>query len=125
MHYGWMMRESVLAAAALAVLAGCTSQSKVDVTTGAGKVQTNARSEPIFYNGQHYNVNYTYNETLRLFNMKVRGTSVAMTANDKNAATAIATSALRYFACPDSQSSRLIGQPQFAAAVWSMQARCA
>lgn len=124
MHYDRMIGNRVLAAAVLAILAGCSSPSKVGVTTG-GKVQTASRSEPIFYNGQHYQVNYTYNEGLKLFDMKVSGTSVAMTANDRNAATAIATSALRYFACPDNLSSRLTGEPQFASAVWSVRAKCA
>ena len=72
MHYERMTRNSVLAATALACLAACTSQSKVDVTSGGGTVQTKPRSEPIFYNGQHYNVNYTYNSSLGLFEMKVK-----------------------------------------------------
>jgi hypothetical protein len=119
-----MTARFILAAAAIASLAGCTTKSNVDITSG-GTVQTDARSEPIFYNGQNYNVSYTFNEGLKLFDMKVRGTSVTMTAEDKNTATAIGTSALRYFACPDSQSGRLIGQPKFAGAVWSLQAKCA
>jgi hypothetical protein len=124
MHYERMVKKCVVVAAVAAALVACTSKSNVDVTSG-GSVQTKSRSEPIFYNGQHYNVNYTYNETLRLFDMKVKGTSVTMTPSDRNTAAAIATSALRYFACPDSQSGRLIGQPQFSSAVWSMQAKCA
>src|SRR6266545_2530094 len=90
MHYDRMIRKSILAAGVLACLAACTSQSKVDVTSG-GPVQTKSRSEPIFYNGQHYNVNYTYNSSLRLFDMKVAGTSVTMTPGVKSTATAIAT----------------------------------
>lgn len=124
MHYGRMMRRFMLALAMTTALAACTSKSNVDVTSG-GSVQTSSRSEPIFYNGQHYKMNYTYNEALKLFDMKVQGTSVTMTAKDGKTATAIGTSALRHFACPDSQSGRLVGQPKFASATWSMQARCA
>jgi hypothetical protein len=121
-----MMSRHILAASVLLLLASCSSPSKVSVTSsGGGAVQTSSRSEPIFYNGQHYQVNYTYNEALRLFDMKVRGTSTTMTPKDRNSATAIATSALRYFACPDSQSSRLVGEPQFASATWSLKAKCA
>ena len=69
-------------------------------------------------------MNYSYNDALKMFDMKVAGTSIAMNAKDKNTATAIAVSALRYFACPDRLSSRLIGEPQFSSAVWSLQARC-
>src|SRR5205085_523742 len=110
-----MTKQFVLAAAAVAVLSGCGSKSNVNITSGggAGAVQTASRSEPIYYNGQHYKVDYTYNEGLKLFDMKVSGTSIAMTAKDRNTATAIATSALRYFACPDRLSSRLVGEPQF------------
>jgi type IV pilus biogenesis protein CpaD/CtpE len=124
MHYDPMIGRFILAATVLAALSGCASQSNVNVTSG-GTVQTQSRSEPIFYNGQHYNIDYTYNQPLKLFDMKVSGTSVTMTAKDKNAAAAIATSALRYFACPDKLSSRLIGEPQFSSPVWSLQARCA
>jgi hypothetical protein len=122
MHYGRMMRN-VLAVAALVLLAGCANKSNVDVTSH-GAVQTQSRSEPIFYNGQHYNIDYSYNDKLRLFDMKVSGTSVAMTAKDKNTATAIATSALRYFACPDKLTGRLVGEPKFSPSAWSMQAQC-
>jgi hypothetical protein len=125
MHYDPMICRFIVAAAMLAALAGCAGQSNVKVTSGVATVQTQSRSEPIFYNGQHYNINYTYNDALKLFDMRVSGTSVTMTAKDKTAATAIATSALRYFACPDKLSSRLVGEPRFAAPVWSLQARCA
>jgi len=123
MHYCRMIRKQVLAAALLATLSACTGKSNVNITSGAA-VQTATRSEPIFYNGQHYTVNYSYNDALKMFDMKVAGTSIAMNAKDKNTATAIAVSALRYFACPDRLSSRLIGEPQFSSAVWSLQARC-
>jgi hypothetical protein len=123
MHYGRMMRDFALAAATLTLLAGCAGKSNVDVTS-QGAVQTQSRSEPIFYNGQHYTIDYSYNEKRKLFDMKVSGTSVVMTVKDKSNATAIATSALRYFACPDRLSSRLIGEPQFSSSVWSMQAQC-
>jgi hypothetical protein len=125
MHYDRMIRKYIVSAAALAILVACTTESKVGVVTSAATVQTKSRSEPIFYNGQHYNVDYSYNDRLKLFDMKVKGTSVTMTPKDGNTATAIATSALRYFACPDSQSGRLVGQPKFTSAAWSMQAKCA
>ena len=124
MHYDRMIGKFMHAAAALAILAACASKSNVSITSGGGTVQTVSRSEPIYYNGQHYNVNYTYNDALKVFDMKVAGTSIIMTPKDKNTATAIATSALRYFACPDKLSSRLVGEPQFSSAGWSLQARC-
>jgi hypothetical protein len=124
MHYHRMVRDAVVAIFVLFVLSACASQSRVGVTSG-GTVQTKSRSEPIFYNGQHYDVNYTYSDALKLFDIKVKGTSTVMTSKDQGTASAIATSALRYFACPDRLKGRLVGEPQFTPPTWSIQARCA
>jgi len=126
MHYGTMIKRFILICAVTATLGACTGKSNVDVTSGStASIQTRSRAEPIFYNGQNYKVSYAYNKTLNLFDMRVQGTSVTMTAKDANTATAIATSALRHFACPDSLSGHLIGQPKFVSTTWSMQAKCA
>src|SRR4051794_11127555 len=62
-HYGAMMNRDILSVAALLLLASCAGPSRVAVTSSPGAaVQTAARSEPIFYNGHHYQVNFTYND---------------------------------------------------------------
>jgi hypothetical protein len=116
----------IVAAASLFLFAACSNKSNVSITSGSGgTVQTASRSEPIFYNGQHYKVDFAYNKPLRLFDVQVAGTSLAMTPRDGNAATAIATSAVGHFACPSKLSGRLVGEPRYSAGRWSMQASCA
>jgi predicted SPOUT superfamily RNA methylase MTH1 len=106
------------------VLAACSQPKTVDITRGSQKVQTASRTEPIFYNGKHYSLRYTYNESLKVFDMKVTGTTATMKAGDQKDAEAIATSALGHFACPDGQRGRLSNTPKYAGGAWSMQARC-
>ncbi|MBL8908491.1 MAG: hypothetical protein JNM20_17600 [Rhizobiales bacterium] len=112
------------AALAVLLLAACSQPKEVDITRGSQKVQTASRSEPIFYNGKHYNLRYSYNETLKVFDMKVNGTTATMKAGDQKDAEAIATSALGHFACPDGQKGRLSNTPKYASGTWSLQARC-
>lgn len=120
------MRIMIAAAVSLFLVVACSSKSNVSVTSGGGgTVQTTSRSEPIFYNGQHYKIDFAYNQAVRLFDIQVAGTSLAMTPKDGKAATAIATSALGHFACPSKLSGRLVGQPRYSAGRWSMQAACA
>ena len=117
-----MKNLSVLMLAAIAVTA-CAEKSKVDVTSNP-TVQTKSRSEPIFYNGKNYRLQYDYNDGSNAFDMKVSGKSAKMGSGQQKDAVAIATSSLRYFACPDGQSGHLTGEPKFADGTWAMQARC-
>jgi hypothetical protein len=120
------MRIIIAAAASLFLVAACSSKSNVSVTSGgSGTVQTTSRSEPIFYNGQHYTIDFAYDKARGLFDIQVAGTSLAMTPKDEKAATAIATSALGHFACPSKLSGRLVGQPRYSAGRWSLQVACA
>lgn len=102
------------------LLAGCGGP-KARITKGTAQtVQTKSRSEPIFYNGKTYKLDYSYSESASLFDMKVSG----MGPKQRNDAVAVATSSLRYFACPDSQKGQLIGDAAYADKVWNLQARC-
>lgn len=78
-----------------------------------------ARNEPVFYNGKTYQ--------LRLmpraggaFDVSVAG----MSSGQQKDAVAVATSSLRYFACPDGKTGKLTNQPVYAASAWTMTARC-
>jgi hypothetical protein len=112
-------------ALALVALAACSQPKNVDITRGSQAVQTASRTEPIFYNGKHYNLRYSYNESLKVFDMKVNGTTATMKAGDQKDAEAIATSALGHFACPTGQRGRLSNTPKYTSGTWSLQARCA
>jgi hypothetical protein len=119
------MKPALIAAVAAAfTLSACAERSDVNITSGSRKVQTKSRTEPIFYNGKHYQLAYSFNDAMKAFDMKVSGTSAAMTAAQEKDAVAIATSSLGYFACPDGQRGKLAGNPRFSGGVWSLQARC-
>jgi hypothetical protein len=120
------MKLTVLSVLGLAVLlAACSKAGHVDINSGGPRtVQTQSRSEPIFYNGKHYALNYTYNDATRAFDMKVSGTTAAMKPDSQRDAVNIASSSLGYFACPDGQRGHLVGSPKFDGGVWALQARC-
>jgi hypothetical protein len=120
------MKFHVLAVLSLSVvLAACSKAGRVDINSGGPKtVQTQSRSEPIFYNGKHYALNYIYNDAMKAFDMKVTGTTTPMKSDAQKDAINIASSSLGYFACPDGQRGRLVGSPKFNGGVWALQARC-
>ncbi len=114
-----MIRIIVIVCAA-ALLSSCAGKSTVNVTHGSAQMQTKPRSEPIFYNGKTYKLDYSYVESARVFDMRVSG----MGPKQQKDAVALATSSLRYFACTDGQSSQMTGKPNYADGVWRLQARC-
>jgi hypothetical protein len=120
------MKPTVLSVLGLAVLlAACSKGGNVDINSGSSrKTQTQSRSEPIFYNGKHYALNYSYNDSMKSFDMKVSGTTTAMKPDSQKDAINIASSSLGYFACPEGQRGRLVGSPKFNGGVWALQARC-
>jgi len=113
-----MTRIPVLLAVA-ALLAACSSQPDVKISSGQ-QVQTKSRSEPVFYNGKTYQLDYSYVEGQGRFAMRVSG----MGPKQRNDAVAVATSSLGYFACPEGQRGRMIGEPRYAQGVWALDAHC-
>ncbi len=103
-----------------AALAACAEKAKVNITRAAPQVQTKSRSEPIFYNGKTYQLDYVFNEGQSAFDMKVSGLGPKQSKDAVN----IATSALAYYACPSGQRGRLQGSPAYAAGKWDLQAKC-
>jgi hypothetical protein len=114
--------RTVLFVALAAGLAACASEPDVRISKGSSQtVQTRSRSESIFYNGRTYQLDYSYLEGQGVFDMRVSG----MGPKQQKDAVAVATSSLRYFACPEGQTGTLRGQPTYDAGQWKMQARCA
>ena len=115
------MKRIVLLAAAAAVLAGCKTGSNVRITNDKpAPVQTASRSEPIFYNGKTYRLDFGPSANAGIYDMSVSG----MSPKQKKDAVAVATSSLGYFACPDGQKGRLQDEPAYTGAKWRMQAKC-
>ncbi len=115
-----MNQSFILICAVALLIAGCGGpDARITKGTAEG-VQTKSRSEPIFYNGKTYRLDYSYSASASLFDMKVSG----MGPKQRNDAVAVATSSLRYFACPDSQKGQLVGDAAYEDKAWNMQARC-
>jgi lipopolysaccharide export system protein LptC len=109
----------MLAVAATALLAGCKTGSTVRIENQAPQPATQARSEPIFYNGKTYQLDFRPNGA-GAYDMAVSG----MGPKQRKDAVAVATSSLGYYACPEGQKGRLQNEPAYANAKWRMQAKC-
>jgi hypothetical protein len=105
------------------MLAACKTGNDVSIVQGKppATVQTKSRSEPIFYNGKTYHLDYDYAQASSSFDMRVSG----MGSEQQKDAVAVATSGLRYYACLDGQDGRMIGEPRFVEGIWRVKARCA
>lgn len=115
-----MQRIVILTLAGL-VLAACNESAKVRITNEKPVAAVaKSRSEPIFYNGKTYHLDFSAREGSSVYDMAVSG----MSARQKKDAVAVATSSLGYFACPDGQKGRLQNEPAYADAKWRMQAKC-
>ncbi len=116
------MKKLIVITSCFVVLAGCTTRNKIEITRvkPAPTVQTKSRSEPIFYNGKNYQLDYTFNAAQNAFDMKVSG----LGPKQQKDATNIATSSLAYYACPNGQRGKLIGTPAYVDGKWDLQAKC-
>ena len=102
----WSTADSSLAAAA--VLASC-SEPQVRITNDKPAPQQVApRSEPIFYNGKTYRLDFSPKGS-GVYDMAVSG----MSSKQQKDAEAVATSSLGYYACPDGQRGKLQNKPAY------------
>lgn len=111
----------ILSAAALG-LAACNSDPAIRITNDkpvAVKPVAQSRSEPIFYNGKTYRLDFSPAGG-GTYNMAVSG----MSPKQKSDAVNVATSSLAYFACPDGQRGKLQSEAAYADAKWRMTAKC-
>ena len=114
------MQKLIALTCSLVLLGACSSKSNVNINRTSQTVQTKSRSEPIFYNGKTYQLDYTYGEGHGAFDMRVSGLGPKQQRDAVN----IATSSLGYFACPDGQRGRIIGVPNYVDDKWAIQAKC-
>ena len=107
-------------AATAALLAACSSQPTVRVTNDKPAApQVASRSEPIFYNGKTYKLDFSPRANGG-YDMAISG----MGPKQKKDAINVATSSLSYFACPDGHRGKLQNEPAYVEAKWRMQAKC-
>jgi hypothetical protein len=106
----------------LITLSACSqSPSVVRITNepAVAQVQAKPRSEPVFYNGKTYQLDFAP-DAGGGYAMSVSG----MSAKQEKDAVAITTSSLRYFACKDSQTSKLLSQPAYTDSKWKLTVHC-
>ncbi len=114
------MKKAIVLIVLIAALGACASKPKVDVKRSEPEIQTNSRSEPIFYNGKTYQLDYVYNPGQSLFDMKVSG----LGPNNKQDAINIATSALGYYSCPIRSAAACRARLAYAGGKWDLKAMC-
>jgi hypothetical protein len=112
------MQVHLIAVGLVLALAACSPKPKQAEIEPTPQLPAK-RSEPIFYNGKTYQLDYVRND-VGAYAMSVGG----MTAKQQFDATAVATSSLRYFACPDGQTGTLTDQPSYVSGKWKMTAIC-
>ncbi len=106
-------------------VAGCSqSSSGVRITQGLPQaspaiVQAAPKSEPVFYNGKVYQINFAPDPSGG-YAMAVSG----MSAAQQKDAVAVSTSSLRQFACKEKQNGKLLTQPIYSDSKWRMTAHC-
>lgn len=120
-----MTRIALVVLAAALALSACTKKNTaVDVTHNqsakVAAVQAKPRSEPIFFNGKTYQLDFAPAGEPGIFSMSVAG----MNAKQQKDAVQMATSSLGYYACPSARGA-LVGTPSYDGARWSLRARCA
>lgn len=119
-----MNRIVVFIAVAL-ILAACSqSPSGVRITQETPQaspaiVQATSKTEPVFYNGKVYQINFAP-DPAGGYAMAVSG----MTVSQQKDAVAVSTSSLRQFACKEKQSGKLLTQPIYSDSKWRMTAHC-
>jgi hypothetical protein len=115
-----LVTGAILLVAAGLMLSACSNDPSVRITSEKPAApQVASRSEPIFYNGKTYKLDFS-SKGSGLYDMSVSG----MTSKQQKDAEAVATSSLGYFACPDGQKGKLQSKPAYKDAKWRMQARC-
>ena len=120
------MKQEIFMICAAVSLAACQGDPKgvrisTEKTTPTQSLAVaKARSEPIFYNGKTYRLNFAPAES-GAYDMAVGG----MSEKQKADAVAVATSSLRYFACAEGKTGKLLNTPAYTSGDWKMRAHCA
>jgi hypothetical protein len=110
------------------MLAACASQ-KTSVMVVSSPYQSGQRhTEPVFYNGKHYEVSFTFNAVANVYDMTVSGSDgrpLGSTGGDRKTVESIAASAVRHFACPERQKGHIVvNSTRHDGTAWQLQARC-
>ncbi len=114
-----LLTPIILALAACSTPTSGVRIAKTELQAAPAVVQTQPKSEPVFYNGKIYQVAFAP-DPAGGYAMSVSGMQVTQ---QKDAVT-VSTSSLRHFACKEKQSGRLLTQPTYVDKKWRINAHC-
>jgi hypothetical protein len=128
-----MRRLKLFAVSGVAVLAlsACASEKPELAainTNPSPYAQGQAHTEPLYYNGRTYQVQFRHIIAEQVFavNVSARGRSLGQTAADGRIVSEVGRNAINHFACKDSQKAQILNDSVHPGAVgWKMRARCA
>jgi hypothetical protein len=89
--------------------------------------QGEVHTEPLYYNGRTYQVQFRHIIAEQVFtvNVSARGRSLGKTAADARIVSEVGRNAVNHFACKDNQKAQILdGSVQPSTVGWNMRARC-
>lgn len=89
--------------------------------------QGEAHTEPLYYNGRTYQVQFRHVIAEQVFtvNVSARGRSLGKTKADARIVSEVGRNAINHFACKDNQKAQILdGSVQPSTVGWNMRARC-
>ena len=89
--------------------------------------QGEAHTEPLYYNGRTYQVQFRHIIAEQVFtvNVSARGRSLGRTAEDGRIVSEVGRNAVNHFACKNNQKAQIVdGSLQPGTVGWNMRARC-
>jgi hypothetical protein len=115
------MNRIAILVAALALAACSSGDNGVHITSvqPAPKPVAAGRTEPIFYNGKTYQLQFTPVDTGG-YVVAISG----MVATQQKDATGLTISAFHHFYCKDSQRAKIIVAPAFTGGKWNTLSQC-
>jgi hypothetical protein len=110
------------------MLAACASQKNSVMVVTSPYPSGQRHTEPVFYNGQQYEVSFTFNAIANVYDVTVSGNGgrpLGGTPGDRKVVEAITASAVRHFACPERQKGHIVANStRHTGVAWELQARC-
>lgn len=124
------MPSSLCAFAVLSALlatTACAPKNQINVVSSP-YADGVTHTEPVFYNGKHYDVSFRFNAHANAYEVTVAGKGgrpLAAGDGDRVIVEAIGTSTVRHFACATGHKSAVVpGTTRHAAGRWDMRTRC-
>lgn len=124
------LRMSAVSCVAVLTVSACASEKPELATINTNPspyARGDVHSEPLFYNGRTYQVQFRHivAEQVYTVNVSARGRSLGRTAADGRIVSEVGRNAINHFACKDKQKAQILdGSVEPSAVGWNMRARC-